>query len=187
MAAGKCSVVSALLLIAACCHVCHSLTGCVISTNYFGCCEYNSFALPSNCKNKAGTCYCDEACFKEDDCCDDINDNFCFEDQCGAAVGSYSKKDLTKKCPIKAKDGCYCDALCQFYNDCCDDLVAFYLTDLLDLGPSTAATKMDAMQQMAGKGFGAKRSGGPKINRPKSQNSSPEWLPTDRLGNQVPY
>ncbi|TVQ55580.1 MAG: hypothetical protein EA377_03230 [Phycisphaerales bacterium] len=65
-----------------------------------------------NCGGESFGCWCDEDCFANGDCCDDV---CAFCDDLG---GCNSCQDI---CGDQAPGGCWCDADCVANGDCCDD------------------------------------------------------------------
>ncbi|GEM_PF-4305561 len=110
------------------------------------CSEDKKNSCKGNCGGKsAGNCYCDSACQKYGDCCQDYEDSCltkpecekdsdcppieCVKEPCpvnkcvkGKCVPSEEKKKSCKGyCGGQSDSGCYCDPICETYNDCCPD------------------------------------------------------------------
>ncbi len=90
---------------------------------------------PKSCKGYCGKkspggCWCDELCFKYNDCCDDIKIE-CKDippptptptpTTTPTPSPDPNPKSCKGYCGKKSPGGCWCDDLCEKYNDCCSD------------------------------------------------------------------
>ncbi|HLT34914.1 MAG TPA: trypsin-like serine protease [Enhygromyxa sp.] len=79
---------------------------------------------PDSCEGSCGEqapggCWCDDACTKYGDCCDDVVSQCKPDDE-----PNQDQDSCAGSCGKQAPGGCWCDAACVKYGDCCDDVKA---------------------------------------------------------------
>ena len=159
-----------------CGHVSVSVSGCQCDNQCVkvgDCCQdYSAKCLPSliattqkplkhSCKNKClgkkslrflrkipdTTCYCDEACVKVGDCCEDY-DQYCQDTktttttQVSVTFGTCEGRCYNAKIfrLTSRKGNCECDIFCQKYGDCCPDYLEKCVTTTTTTSPSTTTS-----------------------------------------------
>ncbi|XP_019854098.1 PREDICTED: neurotrypsin-like [Amphimedon queenslandica] len=113
---------------------CVYLESSCVSAGFTSCCNTST---SSSCRGTGGnsTCYCDQSCYINNDCCPDINQTSCVQSnitETGSCVSagfsgccSYANNTSCRgHTPSGNLATCYCDAYCYIFGDCCTDVNA---------------------------------------------------------------